>query len=147
MRSLDRLRIVLVEDNETDATMVIEALKTQNIDCHVDWLKDGIELMQYLNHPISFEDEHLILLDINMPLKRGDECLKEMKEKKMDNFPVIVLTSSSDRAEFDNLYRWGANACVTKPDTFEEYQNLVRAIGNFWTSAATLPTGPSIWKH
>jgi len=72
--------ILIAEDDEDDYLLTIEALKETGVNTQIKWVKDGEELMDYLE-PIgtavkktSPEFPSLILLDLDMPRKDGRKC-------------------------------------------------------------------------
>ena len=67
----------------------------------------------------------LIFLDINMPVMNGLEFLKHLKaETPFDQIPVIVLSANTGIKE--QVYRLGANGCITKPASFNELKSEIK---------------------
>ena len=74
----------------------MEALKEAGVDTQIKWVKDGEELMNYLE-PVgtaikksSPDFPSLILLDLNMPRKDGREVLDEIKKNiRFAKFPLL----------------------------------------------------------
>lgn len=58
-------------------------------------------------------DVDLILLDLMLPGKSGEEIIRELKRKK--DVPVIVLSAIHDVKKKVNLFSLGADDYVTKP--------------------------------
>ena len=57
-----------------------------------------------------------------MPLKNGSECLLEIKaNKKLENLPVIIFSTSFDLDIVKQLYEYGAWYYLRKPN---EYSSL-----------------------
>ena len=68
----------------------------------------------------------LILLDLNLPGVHGQEILVEIKtDPRLRHIPVIVLSSSSAKADVMDAYRAHANAYVAKPTQFSQFVALV----------------------
>jgi len=81
----------------------------------------------------------LILLDLNMPRKNGQEVLAEIKaDGDLMNIPVIILTTSKSAEDIDQAYGLHANCYISKPVDFEAFTQVVQAIQDFWFSVATL---------
>jgi CheY-like chemotaxis protein len=92
--------VVIAEDDEDDYLLIAETLKkVENIGL-IHWVKDGEELLGYLDaceasNKSQEKKPNLIILDFNMPKKDGREALEEIKTNpKRKNIPVIVLTTS-----------------------------------------------------
>ena len=67
-----RVQILLVEDNETDAELCIHALKKENLANDLIWLKDGAEALDFIYCRGMYSERNLgdnpnlILLDLRM---------------------------------------------------------------------------------
>ena len=137
------IEILLVEDNEGDARLAIEALKDAKVKNNLSWVKDGVEALQFLRR----EGEHadaphpdVILLDLNLPKKDGREVLAEIKEDdSLRRIPVVILTVSQAEEDIIRTYDLHANCFITKPLDLEQFMRVVRAIEDFWLSIVKLP--------
>src|SRR5258708_27721921 len=82
----------------------------------------------------------LILLDLNLPRKKGVEVLTEIKnDPQLKRIPVCVLTSSQAEDDILKAYNNYANCYITKPVDLEQFIKVVRSIDNFWFEIVTLP--------
>ena len=83
----------------------------------------------------------LILLDLNLPRKNGFTVLKEVKQDvKLQQIPVIVLSTSQAQEDIDRCYRQHANCFITKPTDLEEFLKVVKGIGQYWLNTVRLPS-------
>ena len=117
--------ILLADDDEGDRLLLKEAFSELMIKTLVQTVNNGIQLMEYLNRkdtPLPF----LIFLDLNMPLKNGLECLKEIKncEKLKDIFIAIYSTSGNEK-DMDETFFNGANIYITKPHDFNSLKQVL----------------------
>src|SRR3954454_1823609 len=103
--------ILLVDDDEEDLQMTIDALKQSRLGNDLRVTRDGEELMDYLLHRGAYADPGeaptpgLILLDLNMPKKDGREALAEIKSNaSLRKIPVIVLTTSKAEEDIFRTY-------------------------------------------
>lgn len=64
------------------------------------------------------DDVNLILLDLMLPGKSGEQIIGELKAKH--NIPVIVMSAISDVGKKLDLFSLGANDYVTKPFNNDE---------------------------
>lgn len=136
---MNKLRtILLVEDNEQDVELTIEALTEYNLANNIVTVGDGVEALEYLRYEGKFEnrsksDPAVILLDIKMPRMDGIEVLETIKsDEKLKNIPVVMLTSSRENPDLKRCYDLGVNAYVVKPVDFKEFMVAVKQIGVFW---------------
>ncbi len=131
-------RILIVEDDEQDVSMIKEALADIIKDDKIDIAVNGKEGLDYLLQRGKFANrENLypaaILLDLKMPKMNGLEFLKMMrKHKELRRIPIIVFTSSNIEEDIHFSYQYGANAYVQKPIEFEKFNQAVKNIGTFW---------------
>ena len=138
------ITILMAEDNATDVMITKEALVHAKLLNTLHVVSDGIEAMDFLYRRGKYAKAprpDLILLDLNMPRKNGQEVLAEIKaDDKLKFIPVVVLTTS--KAEEDVLKAYGlhANCYVVKPVDFEVFAEVVRSIEQFWFSVVRLPT-------
>ncbi|MCF6335995.1 MAG: response regulator [Spirochaetales bacterium] len=128
--------ILLVEDNQNDVELILEALKDYNLANRVITVNDGVEALSYLRNKGEYNDHDfpaVVLLDIKMPRMNGIETLREIKkDKTLKNLPVVMLTSSREEPDLKSCYDLGANAYVVKPVDFREFVSAVKNLGIFW---------------
>ncbi|HEV9035737.1 MAG TPA: response regulator [Puia sp.] len=127
------MTILLVDDDEDDRSLFIEAAKEvdSTIICHS--ASDGMEALAYLRDDRN-DVPDFIFLDLRMPGLSGEECLIEIKrEPRMADVPVIVYTTSRDVRESVKLKQLGAAHFASKPVSQEEvYFMLSFVIGERW---------------
>jgi CheY-like chemotaxis protein len=138
------IKILLVEDNDGDIFLTLEALKEARIDNHIDVVKDGEKALQYLNKENEFanaETPDLILLDINLPKIDGKEVLARIKKDDvLKVIPVVMLTTSDSERDIRDSYQSHANCYITKPVDFQKFMDVVQTVKNFWINIVQLPT-------
>ncbi len=137
------IEILLVEDDEGDIELTLEAFKQSKVTLKMNVVRDGIEAMSYLRQEGSFQKANtpdLVLLDLNLPRKDGREVLKEMEvDEHLKQIPVVVLTTSSADEDILKSYQIGANAYVTKPVGLEGLTKVVKLMEEFWFTIVKLP--------
>ena len=124
---MPRKSIVLYADDDIDDKMWIsEACKTVNESLELHFVENGRQVLQYLH---SNELPSLIVLDLNMPDLDGRQTLKAIKNHvEYQHLPVAVVTTSSSRLDREVCIRLGAAIFLTKPDTYSEWQQIVRRL-------------------
>ena len=137
------IHILLVEDNDGDVFMTIEALEERRIVNKISVVNDGKEALDFLEKRGTFENAEspdLILLDINLPKKNGHEVLSYIKDsKELKHIPVIMLTTSSSERDIQLSYQNHVNCFITKPVDADDFLKVVCSIENYWVSIVTLP--------
>ncbi len=128
--------ILLVDDNPGDVRLTQEAFKTSSILNRLFVVNDGIEAMRFLRRQGGYADAtrpDLVLLDLNLPGKSGQEVLTEIKnDQELKSIPVFVLTISSAESDVGMAYARHADCFITKPIDFYQFQEVVRKIEDFW---------------
>lgn len=141
------LHILLVEDNPGDVRLTREAFKSADVETSIRAVTDGDEALEYLDEcrdDDSITAPDLVLLDLNLPRVDGFEVLEAIREDEAySRLPVLVLTSSSAAEDIARSYDLNANAHLTKPNSIEEFAELVRTVEEFWFDSAHLPPVPA----
>ncbi len=122
------LNIVLADDDEDDRLLFGEALEEMALKVRLSFYKNGQELMDFLNLP-KVTLPNLIFLDLNMPVKNGMECLREIRRnpKLKDLFVAIYSTSSSEK-DIEDTFLNGANIYIKKPHGFIQLCDTVERV-------------------
>ena len=139
------ITILMVEDNATDVMITKEALEHAKVLNSLHVVDDGIEALDFLHRRGKYTKAprpDLILLDLNMPRKNGQEVLAEIKaDENLKTIPVVILTTSKAQIDVSRAYGHHANCYITKPVDFQGLVDAVRSVENFWLTLVTLPNG------
>ena len=134
--------ILLVEDEENDATLVKMAFQKNNIPNPVQWARDGVEAIAYLNgdgvyaNRERFPFPEVLILDLKMPRMSGLELLSWIREHpEYRVIPTIMMTSSRQDTDIEKAYNLGANTYMIKPSSFEELAKLVKLAHEYWAAS------------
>ncbi len=135
--------ILLVEDNPGDVRLTQEAFEEGGISNTLHVATDGVEALDFLYRRGDHADAprpDIILLDLNLPRKNGEEVLEEINDDPdLACIPVIVLTSSRAEEDVVQSYELQANAFLTKPVDPDEFIDVVQSFQAFWLSVVRLP--------
>lgn len=131
--------ILLVEDNDNDASLTLQSLRDSHVVNPVVVVRDGQEALDYLFGTGGYADRNpeetpaLVLLDLNLPKIPGMEVLRRLREDPRTSLARVVLLTSS-REEEDMLagYQLGANSYVCKPVAFDQFAEAARRLGLYW---------------
>jgi two-component system, chemotaxis family, response regulator Rcp1 len=139
------VEILIADDQESDAFFVEQAFGQSSVANNVHWVKDGQEVLDFLNLENGYDTvprPHLIIMDIKMPRKDGIETLAEIKSsERHKDIPVIIMSGSHAMEDVISAYRLQANAYVPKANGFEDMIAFVGAVEKFWFLKARLPQG------
>lgn len=137
------IEVLIAEDQETDAFFVQQAFGQAKVQNNVHWVKDGQEVMDFLNKAGEYSSAprpDLVFLDIKMPRKDGHETLKDLKgHSDFKDIPVIMMSGSQAMDDVQKAYKHYANAYVSKANGFDDMMQFVEAIEKFWFLKARLP--------
>ena len=137
--------ILLVEDNNGDVRLTMEAFKEAKLMNRLSVVGDGIEALAFLRREGKYSDAprpDFILLDLNLPKKDGREVLADIKaDQDLRRIPVVILTMSQAEEDILKTYDLHANCYVTKPVGLDQFMKVVRSIEEFWLSIVMLPRG------
>ncbi|HLH38390.1 MAG TPA: response regulator [Bryobacteraceae bacterium] len=129
------MKILLVEDNETDIWLFQEAFQALSIAHDLEIARDGERALARLR---DNPKPDLILLDINMPKLDGFEVLTAIRDDpNLCVIPVIMLSSSRDQRDVRRAHALGANSYLCKATT--DFADLVGDFDRYWLRRAELP--------
>ena len=133
------LHILLVEDNEAHAELVIRGMRDQQVANLIHHVLDGEQALDYLFARGAFANHgknprpNLILLDLRLPRVDGLEVLKTIKTTPhLLRIPVVILTSSDAETDIARSYDYHANSYVVKPLDFKTFTKLMKDLGFYW---------------
>jgi two-component system, sensor histidine kinase len=113
-------KALVVEDNEALAYIFSEYMEDSGV--LTDFAKNGKEAIEMAEK----RKYDFILMDIYMPVMNGIEATAKIVSL-LPNANIIVITSSSERLEWERMKSVGAKDCLTKPLNKEKLlQTLTR---------------------
>ncbi len=113
--------VLLVEDNQDNAELVIRILKSAGFE--VQHVTKGLEAMQ----AAKARRPDLILLDFNLPDIDGRNLILTMKRQLggVNAPPIIAVTARTGKIEEKVAERFGCDAFVRKPFDPGEFLSVV----------------------
>jgi CheY-like chemotaxis protein len=141
--------ILLVEDNPDDQALALRALKRNDVRASVVIVNDGEQALDYMFGTGAYagRDFHqrpaLVLLDLKLPKVDGLDVLRRLREdQRTRTQPIVVLTTSNEESDLRNSYHWHVNSYVRKPVSSEQYDEVMREIGEYWLTLNLPPPPP-----
>lgn len=120
--------ILLVEDSSADVYIVRESLRKYLKEFDLQVVNDGEKAFKWIeatDSDASLPCPSLMLLDLNLPKRSGQEILRRMKQSpRCGHVPVVILTSSDSPADRAETARLGATAYFRKPPDLEEFMQI-----------------------
>lgn len=114
--------ILLIDDSPTLRKVLKFFLKKNNYS--VTEAKNGQIGLDHINKTIF----DLIILDLNMPVVNGFEVLETLKKKKINKFPVIILTAEKEEKDKASVLFPDNSWFMTKPFKPVEIVSKIRDI-------------------
>lgn len=122
---MKRYRLLLVEDNAADVSLLEEALQEQGVLYELTLAQDGEAACELLDALDCQEDcPDLIVLDLNLPKRNGMQVLATIRQHPYGTaIPVVVITGSDAPRDVANAERYGAHY-LQKPRDYDGYLAL-----------------------
>lgn len=112
---------VLIADDESSCRVLAKAIVT-SMNCEVvGEAKTGIEASEMYK---ALQPD-LFLLDINMPLKTGDEVLEEIMQAYPNAF-VIMLSAVAEMVRVEKCLTLGASNYIRKDTPVAEIRTIIK---------------------
>ncbi len=112
-------RILIAEDDSRISAFL--AKKLQANDYMTSVAEDGYQVLQL----IASHQFDLLILDLGLPGKDGEEVLEELRGQGQQ-LPIIILSAKNQTQDKVTGLEGGANDYMTKPFSFEELLARVR---------------------
>lgn len=130
--------VLLVEDCEEDVDLLLHSFKHWGVTNPVRVVTDGQQAMDYLMGvgPYADRERHpmpiVVILDLYIPGMVGLLLLGWIRSQPTTaTLPVVVLSGTKNRADFERAFHLGANACLVKSVDLAELRDLIRDLDYF----------------
>jgi DNA-binding response OmpR family regulator len=123
--------ILLLEDERSTASMIIQLIAAACIANPVEWMEDGGSARGYLDRSVAEPALRPVLcvLDLSLPDVNGLEVLKHIRgESALADLPVIMLSGSGEDADIDAAYGIGIDAYLVKPAGVYGLPDVIREL-------------------
>ncbi len=143
--SMKAFEILLVEDNQSYVSLMMEALEESQVLTNMSVVMDGAEAMAFLRRESKYINSprpDLIVLDLNLPKIKGQKVLEDIKnDPDLKRIPVMIFTVSSAEQDILKSYNLHANCYIIKPKNLDRFMEVVKSTINFWFTVVQLPPG------
>jgi CheY-like chemotaxis protein len=117
-------KVLIAEDSSVIQNLVKKILEFQNFEITV--VKNGEQVIQLLGK----ESFNIILLDINMPVMDGMECVKAIRAMAAPTsaVPVVAITGNARNYSDDDFTAAGFTDVLMKPLNFDRLVSVVKSL-------------------
>lgn len=116
-----KARILVVEDNRDNMTLIIDMLTT--LDYEVIEAENGQEGLEKARSQLP----DLILMDLSLPIMDGWTATRALKQTPdLSRIPVIALTAHALVGDREKALEAGCDDYITKPVNLGELMNKLR---------------------
>jgi len=140
---------LLVEDDRTQAMLMLRAFDKADIAAPLPVLETGDEAVAYLSGAPPYQDRgrfplpSVVILDGHLPGKSGHEVLQWIRlQVDLRRLPVVMLSSSSDPDLINRAYQLGVNSYLVKPTSFQALVEFVSRIESQFGATSGAPPNP-----
>ena len=136
---MEKLNLLVVEDNPDDFELFSFALRKSKVLCSASHAETSQEAIAYLDgwgehsDRAQFPLPDLVILDLKLVGMDGFHVLKWIRNHPVYRLlPVIVLTSSNLEEDVHHAFELGANSFFVKPAALSDMNVLIDALLNYW---------------
>ena len=115
--------ILIAEDSSVILNLTKKILELQNY--KILTAKNGGEVIKAVEN----NNIDAILMDLNIPVKNGMECTKEIrahKDEKIAKVPIIAVTGNANNYTMEDFKEAGINEYLPKPLDFDMLVQTVK---------------------
>ncbi|BCN92882.1 hypothetical protein THMIRHAM_06670 [Thiomicrorhabdus immobilis] len=130
----DGMHVLLAEDNPINQQIAIELMESRGV--QVSLAQNGQEALELLNNQAD-DYFHLILMDLQMPVKDGYQATTEIRaQDQYQALPIVAMTAHALNEERERTHSIGMNGHLTKPVNPEELYNT---LAKYFTQVTQVP--------
>ena len=147
MVSDEQCVVLLLENNDNDANIIIQNFQLVDVAHEVRRVADSEAMLVYLKECVNLNSSgdyikpRLIILgidDLSDDIVNILEFLQQDSELK--RVPVLVCSSTlSDNNSIVKAYQLNANSFLIKPEDKSEFSEIAREVGGYWLKWNQLP--------
>ncbi len=118
-------KVLIGEDSSVIQNLAKKILEFQNFE--ITSAKNGAEVLSFLEK----KEFDVVLLDINMPVMDGMECVKTIRasnDHKISKIPVVAITGNARNYTKEDFEEAGFNEMLAKPLNFDQLVSTVKKL-------------------
>jgi CheY-like chemotaxis protein len=125
-------RILIIEDNPADITLLRVALDQQGKEYRMEVLRDGAEALDFVHQQRIDPEMHqpcVIVMDMHLPKHDGPAVLEAIRQTPaLEHIQVVVLTGVAAPKDEAEVKRLGIRLYQTKPIHLDDWVALAGQI-------------------
>jgi len=133
--------ILLVEDNSTDAMLLMSVFRKSQDDYHFTVAADGERASDYIHRRSPHSQRaipQVIILDLNLPKKDGKQLLSEIRTNlELLKVPVLIVSGSNNPQDRKICLELGASRFLIKPSNLKALADICAVIKEFLGATTT----------
>jgi two-component system chemotaxis response regulator CheY len=119
------MRALIVDDSSFLREYLRQALQRMGMAC--EEAVDGLQALHVLKDAQPFD---VMLLDVNMPVMDGLDCVRALRDARMQpEMKVIMVTTEADDAFIHLAFERGADEFLMKPFTPQSLREKLQLLG------------------
>ena len=133
--------VLVVDDNPDHLELTVMALGEACDPARIATAEDGLAALDFLlgrgQHAgrDTSQQPQVIILDMKLIRMNGVQVLRAIRSDPMTAaIPVIMHSSSTEKADIAACYANGANSYVRKATDFDELRRKMRQVYDFWVT-------------
>jgi response regulator RpfG family c-di-GMP phosphodiesterase len=127
--SNEPINLVLIEDDESHATLLKKNVKRSGLACQLFHELNGENGYNKAKGLVAKGHKPFVILDLNLPVLSGQEVLTKLKNNpETSSVPVLVFSSQLDPNVVNDCYIKGANLYISKPAEMSDYKGVMKLI-------------------
>lgn len=115
------MKVLVCDDDDVVIKLVEVALSAHRVDLIV--ARNGKEAIDRLENGEVFD---LIITDLHMPVRNGDEILAVVREDLKQTTPIVMLSSDGEEEVISLALKLGINDFIVKPLTVDKILKKVK---------------------
>ncbi|MDF2543773.1 MAG: domain S-box [Herbinix sp.] len=118
---IDKLKVLLVEDNEINIDFFKEILKIKGIDCDV-----AVDREEAVRSCLS-KHYDLVFMDCQIPIMDGYEATRRIREAEGDHrhTVIIAITANAVKGDIEKCMEYGMDEYLSKPIELSKITKLI----------------------
>ncbi|NND97419.1 MAG: response regulator [Pirellulaceae bacterium] len=137
--SVSPLRVLLVEDDDDHAELILRCFSRANYPSIVDRVDDGFKAVAYLQGETPYCDRvlpDLVLLDINLPIFNGHEVLERVRSNpELQSLSIVILSTSREESDVRRASDANVTDYLVKPQQFDGFCSLIEKLVHDWRAS------------